>query len=117
MPPIPTFRQKASLNALADLKLPKDIHISPDGSKAVYALETFSQKDMTPVSSLWIAEVGKDHSARQITSGSFRDEKPRWSPDGRHIVFLSDRAGRGDSLVYVLSIGGFGEAYPVAEDV
>ncbi|KAL4919703.1 Alpha/Beta hydrolase protein [Aspergillus aurantiobrunneus] len=115
MPPNP---HQAALTALSALKLPKDVHISPDGSKAVYALESFSKTDKTAVSSLWIAEIGIDHSARQITSGLFRDERPRWSPDGRYIAFLSDRARRGSGgVVYLLVIGALGEAFPVAEGV
>ncbi|KAL6232442.1 hypothetical protein BDW75DRAFT_247175 [Aspergillus navahoensis] len=112
---MPSLAQSATLSALADIKLPKDIHISPDGSKVVYVLETFSTKGRKTVSSLWIADVGVDHSARQITSGLFRDEKPRWSPDGRYIAFLSDR-GSGSSVIYLLGIGGFGEAYPLTDD-
>ncbi|OJJ52951.1 hypothetical protein ASPSYDRAFT_51619 [Aspergillus sydowii CBS 593.65] len=118
MPSISSPRQAAALSALADLKLPKDLHISPDGSKVVYALETFARKEKIATSSLWIADIGVNHSARQITSGLFRDEKPKWSPDGRYIAFLSDRAGRGrGGVIYLLALGGFGEAYPVAEGV
>jgi Tol biopolymer transport system component len=29
----------------------------------------------------------------QITEGKHRDDKPRWSPDGEVIYFLSERAG------------------------
>ncbi|KAL4904189.1 hypothetical protein BDW74DRAFT_168606 [Aspergillus multicolor] len=107
--------QPAALSALADLKLPKDVHISPDGSRVVYALETFSTKEKRAVSSLWIAEVGVDHSARRITSGLFKDEKPKWSPDGQYIAFLSNR-GHDCSVIYLLGIGGFGEAYPLTDE-
>ncbi|KAL4939324.1 hypothetical protein BDV06DRAFT_225127 [Aspergillus oleicola] len=117
MPTISNPRSSANLNALADLKIQKFLHVSPDGSKVVYALESFSRKDKYPISSLWIADVGKDHSARQITSGLFCDEKPRWSPDGRSLAFLSDRARRGQREIYLLILGVFGEAYPLTEGI
>jgi eukaryotic-like serine/threonine-protein kinase len=31
---------------------------------------------------------------QQLTSDSARDRYPRWSPDGRHVIFLSDRSGQ-----------------------
>ncbi|KAL2831365.1 Alpha/Beta hydrolase protein [Aspergillus pseudoustus] len=106
--------QNPTLAALPSLLLPSDISISPDGTQALYSLSTFSKTSKHATSSLWIADIGKDHSARQITSGLFRDEKPRWSPNGRYIAFVSDRAGRGVKKgVYLLPIGGFGEAFDV----
>ena len=32
-----------------------------------------------------------DRNTRQVTSGDFDDGQPTWSPDGKHIVFVSDR--------------------------
>ncbi|KAL2863172.1 S9 family peptidase [Aspergillus lucknowensis] len=111
---MPSIPPPSRLAALSDLKLPSDIHISPDGTKAIYTLSSFSTKDKSAVSSLWIADIGANHSARQITSGIFKDENPKWSPDGRFIGFVSDRAAKGRSrVIYLLPIGGFGEAFPV----
>ena len=43
-------------------------------------------------SALWMLDTaGGD--ARQFTGGRKQDSSPRWSPDGRHIAFLSDRSG------------------------
>ncbi|KAL2783266.1 Alpha/Beta hydrolase protein [Aspergillus keveii] len=105
-----------ALSALPSLLLPADISISPSGTQTLYSLSTFSKATRNATSSLWIADIEKDHSARQITSGLFRDEKPKWSPDGRYIAFVSDRAGRGGRRgVYLLPIGGFGEAFEVSD--
>lgn len=104
-----------SLEALADLQTPGDLHISPDGQRVIYALEPFSRKDEHPVASLWVAEVGAENSSRQITSGVFRDQSPKWSPDGKFVAFTSDRAKKGNSsALYILPITGLGgEAYAI----
>lgn len=37
-----------------------------------------------------------DSLATQITSGDYDDSKPRWSPDGKTIVFVSNRSSKPD---------------------
>lgn len=46
----------------------------------------------------------KGGEATQITSNQAYDSNPVWSPDGKKIVFLSNREGSDD--IYVTSIGG-----------
>lgn len=104
---------KLSLEALADIQVPQDFNISPDGKQIVYCLKPWSRKDDSFTSTIWIADIGKERSARQLTSGLFRDEHPRWSPDGKYIAFKSDRAKAGkSSAVYLISTIG-GEAFPI----
>jgi dipeptidyl aminopeptidase/acylaminoacyl peptidase len=38
-----------------------------------------------------------DREVRQVTSGDFDDSQATWSPDGRHIVFVSNRTESPDS--------------------
>lgn len=101
------------LEALADLAVPREVRLSPDGSRIVYSVKPFTQKSERTVSTLWIAETGKENSARQFTSGLFNDESPQWSEDGTSIAFKSDRASPGKSVaIYVIPADG-GEACAV----
>lgn len=104
---------KLSLEALADLQVPKDLHISPDGQRVVYTLESFSQKDEHAVSSLWVAEVGREKSARRITSGVFGMNRLAGQRTGN--MSPSSPAKKGPcSAIYLLPMTG-GEAYPITE--
>ena len=91
--------------ALADLEVPEGVQISPSGKQAVYYLSPASRRGDTKKSSLWLADIGKEFSAVQLTSGHFHDEMPQWSPDGTSIAFISDRAHHGrSSAIYLLPI-------------
>lgn len=64
------------------------------------------------VSFLWVAEVGKQESSRQVTFGLCNDRKPKWSKDEESIAFISDRAKEGEaSAIHLISMNG-GEAFP-----
>ncbi|RMZ10736.1 hypothetical protein D0860_03688 [Hortaea werneckii] len=106
------------LQDLLSLPVPTYPHISPDGQKIVYSTSLpYGHKTGDHFrSALWLAETGKRESARPLTAGEFNDREPRWCPDGRGIVFLSDRGKVGEGCaVYRLSIEG-GEAWPVTEE-
>ena len=103
---------------LVDLQVPSDVRISPSGKYCVYACAPISKKGEHAVSSLWLAELGLEHSARQITSGLFNDVGPQWRPNAsgdEAIAIISDRAKAGESsAIYLMSLAG-GEAYPVTQ--
>jgi dipeptidyl aminopeptidase/acylaminoacyl peptidase len=44
---------------------------------------------------LWIIDVGGG-APRRLTSGRSADEQPAWSPDGRHIAFVTNRGSDPD---------------------
>ena len=68
--------------ALVDLECPEDVRVSASGKHAVYCLRPATKTGEYETASLWIADVGKERSARQLTSGLFKDESPQWSPYG-----------------------------------
>ncbi|GAB1729524.1 hypothetical protein NU195Hw_g159t1 [Hortaea werneckii] len=106
------------LQDLLSLPVPTCPHISPDGQRIVYSTSLpYGHKTGDHFrSTLWLVETGKRESARPLTSGEFNDREPRWCPDGRSIVFLSDRGKVGKGCaVYRLSIEG-GEVWSVTEE-
>src|SRR5579864_175302 len=67
-----------------------DIQVSPDGQWAVW----------TTKHHLWLAPVAGDKPARQITELRGDEVQPQWSPDGKHIVFVSDRGNHSLIAIY-----------------
>lgn len=73
---------------------------SPDGSRIVFAsnrahYEGPSPEQGTPDIDLWV--MNADGSGRRrLTNDPANEQNPSWAPDGRSIVFWSDRDSRGD---------------------
>lgn len=93
------------------MKLVNDPQISPDGSQVVFTVTELDEKENRYRSALWLVGISGDDESRRLTSGMHRDGQPRWSPDGRHIAFTSDRndddGGKGQ--LWLLPVSG-GEA-------
>ncbi|HEU4888541.1 MAG TPA: S9 family peptidase [Thermoanaerobaculia bacterium] len=87
---------------------------SPDGKQIAYVL---TKADLTkPISAydsdLWLIDAdGKND--RRLTFANGADFRPRWSPDGTRLAFLSDRGGR--NAIYLLDARG-GEAKAVTTE-
>jgi Tol biopolymer transport system component len=64
-------------------------HISPDGHWIVF--EAF--KNAAPVESTIYVTPTAGRSLTRISEGGYWDDKPRWSPDGKIIYYVSGRSG------------------------
>ncbi|MDI3339360.1 MAG: S9 family peptidase [Sphaerobacter sp.] len=103
--------QPLTTEQLITQRRPSDPQISPDGQRVAFTLRPISQEKEHPEAAIWVVPFD-DGEPRQFTAGQWLDEEPRWSPDGRRLAFLSDRAERGKKSVYVMPADG-GEAQRV----
>jgi Tol biopolymer transport system component len=63
-----------------------DPQVSPDGSRVVFVRVTVNDRKDGYNTALWTVATASGET-RQLTNGP-RDTTPRWSPDGRYLVFV-----------------------------
>ena len=88
--------------------------VSPDGKKAVYAVnEAVMAADKSEfVTQIWMTTLDTKRNI-QLTFGEKSSTNPKWSPDGNWIAFTSNRKDNRNQL-YLLSMNG-GEAEPLTD--
>ncbi len=99
-PPPFTATEMMKLGRLADPQL------APDGSQLAYALTEIDLAGATRNSDVWLVPAAGGEP-RRLTSSPAADSRPRFSPNGRTLAFLSTRDGT--AQVWALDLGG-GEA-------
>jgi dipeptidyl aminopeptidase/acylaminoacyl peptidase len=84
---------------LLSIRLPSDLQLSPDGTRLAFVV-TEPPQGVTRPRHVWLLDVATG-ALRQFTFSSKTEGRPRWSPDGTRLAFLSDR---GDfQQVYLMS--------------
>ncbi|HLN14105.1 MAG TPA: S9 family peptidase [bacterium] len=101
-----TGRRPITSEDLLALPVAGDPQMSPDGSQLAYTLTVVDREANAYRTHLWLVPTAGGEP-RQLTTAKARETGPRWSPDGAHIAFMSDRGG--DKQVCVIPVGG-GEA-------
>jgi TolB protein len=83
------------------------VDCSPDGKRVVFGRPAFG-----PPTSANVFTVRTDGTGlRQLThsrGGTVNNNPNSWSPDGRKIVFTSNRGGRADRALFVMNADGSG---------
>jgi dipeptidyl aminopeptidase/acylaminoacyl peptidase len=87
--------------------------LSPDGESVAFTRKSADPAANVYRSAIWVVPFAGG-APRQLTSGTARDRAPRWSPDGRWLAFVSDRAGK--PQVFVMPTDG-GEARQLTDSL
>ena len=73
------------------LSVPFDPSLSPDGRLVAFSVKRTAVGRDGYRYAIWLASTDGSTPARQVTIGSRADRRPRFSPDGRTLAFISDR--------------------------
>ncbi|HEV7886734.1 MAG TPA: S9 family peptidase, partial [Acidimicrobiales bacterium] len=103
--------QPADVAALVDVGDPR---ISPDGRTVAFTVTTVDLDANDYRSRVWLADTAGQTKPRPFTAGEGKDQRARWSPDGRSLAFISKREDETSGL-YVIPVEGGGEVRRVAQ--
>ena len=78
---------------MMDLARLADPQLSPDGKWVAYQVTDVDFAAGTRDTDLWIVSSAPGGTPRRLTEDPASDTRPRWSPDGRRIAFVSAREG------------------------
>jgi dipeptidyl aminopeptidase/acylaminoacyl peptidase len=90
----PSYAQVRSNLELIDIfnyEFVSDPQISPDGSRVIYVRNFKDVMTDRNLSNLWLINFDGSNN-RPLTTGNQNDSYPRWSHDGKKIIFKSNKA-------------------------
>ncbi len=96
-------KRPMQLDDLFRFKRVSDPQVSPDGQWVVYVVGTVDMAGNRTTSSLWLVPTEKGEP-KQLTQSPKSDRHPRWSPDGKFILFESTRSGEGQ--LWMIAVAG-----------
>lgn len=95
-------KKKLLVEDMLKIKVAGEVALSPEGDLAVYVMTSIDKKNNKYCHVLYGAEVGKEPFP--LTNGP-SDTKPKFSPDGKELAFLSNRSGSSQIWILPVSLG------------
>ncbi|HET6572539.1 MAG TPA: S9 family peptidase [Fimbriiglobus sp.] len=106
-------RRPMQIDDLFRFKRVADPQVSPDGKLVAYQVTAVDLDENKTATAIWVAATDGKTPPRQVTSSGKRDAHPRWSPDGKKLLFESNRDGT--QQLYVLDLAAGGEAVQLTD--
>ncbi|HKZ73255.1 MAG TPA: S9 family peptidase, partial [Steroidobacteraceae bacterium] len=97
--------------SLAGARYVSDAQVSPDGRRIVYVVTRVDMERDGYDADLWL--IDGERPARPLVAAPGNDTRPRWSPDGGQLAFISSRAGK--PQLHILPMAG-GEAWALTSE-
>ncbi len=97
--------QKQAFDVQALLKIARigEPQLSPDGKTVAFSVQNVDLGQNTKPADLYTIPT-EGGTPRRVTMEGSANERPQWSPDSKHIAFISDRGG--SSQVWIMNPDG-----------
>src|SRR6476646_2220187 len=113
LPALAAEKRNITEKDLFDFVWVGDAQVSPDGERVAFVRVTVNEKKEGYNTSIWMVSTNGKELPHRLTSGE-RDSTPRWSPDGKYLVFTrsTEKDGKPEPpQLCMLSMAG-GDAFP-----
>lgn len=97
--------------SIAQFPFVGDAQISADGKRIAYVVAHADLEKDGYQGDIWL--IDGDAAPRLLVGGAKDDSRPRWSPDGTKLAFISDRTEK--RQIHILDMRG-GEAWPLTDE-